>query len=233
MISANKFDSKTEQTSWYKALDKAGIVLQIWPLPIEQLPQWISQRAKKAGMTFTKEAAQLLAEQVEGNLLAAAQEIEKLGLLNHKGVIDHHAIDAAVTDNARFDIFSLVECALSGNTRRSLRILENLRAEDSEPILILWALAREVRTMASMARQMQQGASLNPLFSQYRIWEKRKAGVRHFLQQHKYADCLWMLSQSAKIDSIIKGNSPGNVWDELERLTLKITGNGILCLSLT
>ncbi|MDR3477507.1 MAG: DNA polymerase III subunit delta [Gammaproteobacteria bacterium] len=228
IITSNKFDSRTEQTAWHKALEKSGVVLQVWPIPLQQLPTWIMQRAKKAGLQFTPDAAKLLADQVEGNLLAAAQEIEKIGLLQITGVIDHHAIAQAVTDNARFDIFSLVECALSGNSQRCIRILDNLRAEDVEPILILWALAREVRTLADIAKQMKQGAPLNTLFSKFRIWEKRQPSVRRFLQQHSQADCLTLLAHCAKIDRIVKGAQTGNAWDELQLLTLKLTGSVII-----
>jgi DNA polymerase-3 subunit delta len=228
IITSNKFDSRTEQTAWHKALEKNGVAVQVWPIPLQQLPTWIIQRAKKSGLQFTPDAAKLLAEQVEGNLLAAAQEIEKISLLQIKGIIDHNAIAQAVTDNARFDIFSLVECALSGNSQRAIRILNNLRDEDAEPILILWALAREIRTMAEMAKQVKHGASLGTLFPKFRIWEKRQPSVRRFLQQHSQSACLQLLARCAKIDRIVKGAGAGNAWDELQLLTLKITGSDII-----
>lgn len=228
LIRTNKLDSKTEQTNWYKALEKNGVAVTIWPISPDQLPAWIMQRAKKIGLTITSSAATLLAEQVEGNLLAAAQEIEKLGLLQLSGVIDNETIEKAVTDNARFDIFTLVECALSGNSKRSLRILATLKAEDIEPILILWALTREIRTMSALATQMKKGVQLGALFSQYRIWEKRQPSVRRFLQSHSQQSCWDLLLDSAQIDRIIKGARKGNVWDALAQLTLKISGNGII-----
>jgi DNA polymerase-3 subunit delta len=230
LITTSKLDSKLEKSAWFKALDKMGIVIQIWPVTPEQLPAWISQRAQQSGLTLSANAAKFLASQVEGNLLAAAQEIEKLGLLQtaDTAVIDTAIIEKMITDNARFDIFSLVECALSGNTQRSLRILENLEADDTEPLLVLWALSREVRTMTEIARQSRQGTSLGSLFSQFRIWEKRQPGARRFLQQHDQRSCWQLLIESAKIDRIIKGAQTGKVWDELKRLTLKIAKNGII-----
>jgi DNA polymerase-3 subunit delta len=228
IISTNKLDSKTEQTAWFKALDKAGVTITIWPIAIDQLPQWIMQRAKKTNLAMTADAAKRLAEQVEGNLLAAAQEIEKLGLLHLTGTIDVQAIEQTVTDNARFDIFTLVECALSGNSPRAIRILENLEAEDAEPLLVLWALTREVRTLAELAYQAKQGVALGSLFSKYRIWEKRQPAVRRFLQQHSVASCWNLLSQSAQIDRLIKGARPGNIWSELQQLTLRIAGTAII-----
>jgi len=228
IITANKFDSKTEQTSWYKALDKAGVTLQIWPIPLEQLPAWIMQRGKKSGLNLTLDAAKFLADQVEGNLLAAAQEIEKFGLLQISGTLDQTTLAKIVTDNSRFDIFSLVECALSGDSQRCLRILDNLRAEDTEPVLILWALSRELRTLAEISKQAKQGVALSSLFAKYRIWEKRQPKVKRFLQQHQPAACLKMLADAAKIDRTIKGAGEGNVWDAFQKLTLQMAGNAIL-----
>jgi DNA polymerase-3 subunit delta len=232
IISTNKLDSKTEQTAWFKALDKCGVTIPIWPIAIEQLPQWIMLRAKKSSLSMTLDAAKRLAELVEGNLLAAAQEIEKLGLLQNTGTIDVATVEQAVTDNARFDIFTLVECALSGNTQRSIRILENLQAEDAEPLLVLWALTREVRTLAEIAQQAKQGVALGSLFSKYRIWEKRQPSVRRFLQQHSPNSCWGLLSQSAQIDRLIKGARSGNIWSELQQLTLRIAGTAIIKTSI-
>ncbi|MES2219027.1 MAG: DNA polymerase III subunit delta [Pseudomonadota bacterium] len=228
LITANKLDSKTEQTTWYKALDKIGVTLPIWPIATAQLPGWIMQRAKKAGLTMTADAASLLALQIEGNLLAAAQEIEKLLLLDTGTVIDVDTITSAVTDSARFDIFNLVDSALLGDGERSLRILQHLQGEAAEPVLVLWALARELRTLAELQKQLQKGTALATLFSKYRIWEKRQPNVRHFLQKHPLPQCRDMLSDCSRIDRIIKGATPGNTWDALQQLTLKMSGNDII-----
>jgi DNA polymerase-3 subunit delta len=230
LISTKKLDAKTEKTAWYKALANIGVVIQIWPVTQAQLPAWIMQRAKNAGLTLNLDAAIFLAEQVEGNLLAAAQEIEKLCLLQNEAsaTLNAAALEEIITDSARFDIFNLVECALSGNTRRCLRILENLAAEGIEPLLVLWALTREVRTLAELAKQVKMGVALSSLFSKYRIWEKRQASVGRFLQQHTQRSCWELLTQSAKIDRIIKGAASGDVWDELKLLTLKIAKNDII-----
>jgi DNA polymerase-3 subunit delta len=222
LIRVHKLDSKAEQSAWYQALEKKGVAIPIWPIALEQLPQWILQRAKKLQLTMTPAAAQRLAQQVEGNLLAAAQEIEKLSLLQLSGTIDVPMIEEAVVDHAHFDIFTLVDSALSGNRKRSLRILENLAAEDIEPTLVLWALTRELRTLAEIAKQTKQGAALSSLFGKYRIWEKRQPSVRAFLQRHSQQTCWDCLSDAAQIDRMIKGAEVGNVWDALQGLVLKI-----------
>ena len=220
LIRANKLDSKTEQSNWYKALDKVGVIIPIWPITFDQLPAWISQRAKRMNLNITKDAAELLAILVEGNLLAAAQELEKLRLLKTTQTIDVAVIEEAVIDHAHFDIFSLVDSALAGNTKRCLRILQNLEAEDTEPTLVLWALTREVRTMAEIAKLVSQGISLGSLFSKFRIWEKRQANVRAFLQRHKQESCWKFLVDAAQIDRMIKGAESGKVWDSLRLLFL-------------
>jgi len=223
LISMGKLDSKTEQTVWYKTVDKIGVAIPIWPITLEQLPAWIMQRAKGMQLNIALDAAKLLAELVEGNLLAAAQELDKLALLQNEGVITSALIEKAVSDNAHFDIFGLVDCALSGNSKRSLRILQNLQAEDAEPILILWALTREIRTLAAIARQTQQGTTLASLFAKYRIWEKRQNNVRRFLQHHNTKSCWQMLSAAAQIDRQIKGMSPGDPWLAIQQLVLNMT----------
>lgn len=228
IIYTHKLDTKLEKSTWYQTIEKNGITLPLWPIQAEQLPAWIMQRAKKLNLTFTKTAAELLAHEVEGNLLAAAQEIEKLCLLAPNGTIDEHTIDAAVTDNARFDIFNLVDSTLIGNHQRSLRILRSLATEDTEPTLVLWALTREIRTLANMLTQIKQGIPLATLFTKFRIWDKRQPSVRAFIKRHQPATCWTLLLSAAKIDRIIKGSEIGNTWEELENLTLNIASNGII-----
>lgn len=233
LIRTGKLDSRSEQAAWFKTLEKNGVAIQIWPIALEQLPGWILQRAKKSGLQLAADAAKLLADQVEGNLLAAAQEIEKLSLLQADGdnkILDVAAIEKIMTDHARYDIFSLVECVVAGNGSRALRIIDNLHAEGVEPVLVLWALTREVRTLAEMARQLKQGVPLSNLFNQFRIWEKRQSGIRRFLQQNTQRDCWKLLIESAKIDRIIKGAAIGNTWNQLKQLALSMAGNDIISL---
>jgi DNA polymerase-3 subunit delta len=222
IIRAEKLESKTEKSRWYQAIDKIGIVMPIWPINAEQLPQWLMQRAKKTNLTLTKAAADFLAAEVEGNLLAASQEIEKLNLLQTNTTIDEKIISESISDNARFDIFNLVDSALIGNSKRCVRILKNLEEEDVEPVLVLWALTRELRTLAEIAKQQAQGNPIGSLFSKYRIWEKRQPAVRAFLQRNQQKSCWSLLASASSIDLIIKGAEPGNVWDALQDLTLRM-----------
>jgi DNA polymerase-3 subunit delta len=222
IVHTAKCDAKTEKSNWYQTIERNATTLPIWPLTSEQLPSWIIQRAKKFNLSINKTSADRLATLVEGNLLAAAQEIEKLALLQTNQEITSSLIDEAVTDSTRFDIFHLVDSALLGNAKRSLQILRNLAAEDEEPTLILWALVRELRVLANMQQQQKNGITLGSLFSQFRIWEKRQPAVRAFLQRHSVESCWQALQHAAHIDHLIKGAKNGNLWDELENFILRL-----------
>lgn len=222
IISTAKLDANNEKSAWYKSIEKTSIVIPIWPIAPEQFAQWILQRAQSLQLTITQPVAKQLAAQLEGNLLAAAQEIEKLHLLQMDGTQSSQAIADSITDNSRFDIFNWVESVLLGQQQRCLRILKNLMAEDTEPTLILWALARELRMLTDMLKKIQEGATLGELFKQFFIWEKRQPSVRAFLQRHNSTRCLDFFLHAAKIDRIIKGAESGLVWIEFQTLALKI-----------
>ena len=228
ILSSNKLDQKSEKSRWYQAIEKNSIVIQIWPITPEQLPTWILQRAKKINLTLSKSTAAFLAEQVEGNLLAAAQELEKLRLLQTTETLDEQTIENTIADNAQFDIFNLVDAMLAGNSQRSLRILNTLFAEDAEPTLMLWAISRELRTMSEIATQQSQGGALSSLFSKYRIWDKRQPAARAFLKRHSPDNCWKLLLSAGKIDRIIKGAELGNLKIEFERILLNAARSVII-----
>lgn len=225
IIRMQKLDGRTAQSAWHQAIEKKGVVVTIWPINPQQLPAWIIQRAKKIGLQITQRGAELLAYCCEGNLLAAAQEIEKLQLLNLSSTIDEKIILELIHDNAHFDIFTLVESALSGNSSRSLRILKHLQAESIEPTLVLWAFTNELRLLNNLTRQTQQGTPLSSLFTKYRVWEKRQGAIQQFLRRSKQQDCWDLLITAAEIDRIIKGAESGNTWDSLQKLALAMSAN--------
>lgn len=218
LIYTQKLDQKTLQTRWYQTVEKHAVTVQIWPITREQLPQWIMHRAKKHNLLLTPEAAAWLAQQVEGNLLAAAQEIDKLALLQTGLPLHERTLEDIISDHARFDIFALVDSMLSGNAERSLHILATLFAEDTEPTLILWAITRELRMLAEISRQLKEGKTFATLCSQFRIWEKRQPLLRTFLKNHTQADYHQLLLQAAEIDRLIKGVETGNIRIALEQL---------------
>ncbi len=228
LISMGKLDKKQQQAKWFKALDKAGAVLQIWPVDAAKMPGWIQARMQSRGMQPDEDAVALLAERLEGNLLAADQELEKLRLLCGEGKVDAEQVEAAVFDSARFDVFALVDAALLGETQRMLRIFSGLRGEGLEAILVLWAFTREIRSMSGMAWQVAQGNSVEQVLSQYRVWSNRKAPVSAGLHRHTLRRWQGMLYQAASVERVLKGRAAGAPWDELVQLGMKIAGVNLL-----
>lgn len=228
LISLPKLDGSTQKTKWAKAIidGPQAQFVQIWPVEVHQLPQWIRQRMSQIGMSATQEAVDLIAARVEGNLLAAAQEIEKLKLLAEGNQIDASTVQAAVADSARYDVFGLIDAALNGEASHALRTLEGLRGEGVDSTVVLWALARELRLLASIAQQYGQGIPLEKAFSQARppVWDKRRPLVSKALQRHTAARWNSMLQDAQRIDAQIKGQAPGNPWLDLSRLTLALAG---------
>ena len=224
LITAGKLEKETQNAKWFQALEQSGIVVQVWPVEPAQLPRWIAQRMATRGLKATPEAVALLAERVQGNLLACTQEIEKLLLLHGEGVVDADAVTEAVADSARYDVFVLVDAALAGDAPRAARILRGLRGEGEEPVLILWALTREIRALLPMLHQLRQGEALDRVLAAGRVWDKRKAPVQAALKRLTPARCHELLILAGEVDRAIKGARRGNVWDELLQLTLGLAG---------
>lgn len=221
LIDIGKLDDKTAKSAWYQSLEKIGIVVTIWPIPREQLPQWILQRAQKYRLELNRDAANLLAEYVEGNLVAAANALEKIYLLRPAHKIDSELIKAVLTDESRFTVFDFIDNLLAGNVSRMLHILESLKTEGAEPVLILWGITRELRLLAESAMQLSQGMTYEMIFQKHRIFARRQAAVRRFLSRFSAEDCWQLLSHAVSIDKKIKGSEPGNPWDQLQLFCLR------------
>ncbi len=228
LITTGKLEREQQNSKWFKAIDSCGVVVQVWPLDLNALQGWIQQRLAARGLTATPEAVALLAERVEGNLLAAAQEVEKLAMLHGSGQLDVEAIRGAVADSSRYDVFELADAALGGDAARCARILDGLHGEGEEPVLILWALVREIRALAQLGAAQAEGASLDALFSQQRIWDKRKPLFRAALGRHPPRRWQQLLCRAARADRVCKGMEPGNPWDELLQLALLMAGTRIV-----
>lgn len=224
LISCGKLEKQQQNSKWFKALEDAGAVVQVWPVEPRALPGWIRQRLQARGLQPTPEAAQLLAERVEGNMLAAAQEVEKLALLYGSGALDVEQVRTAVADSARYDVFELADAALGGDGARCARIVEGLRGEGEEPVLILWALVREVRALALIAAGQAAGTPLETLFQQQRVWDKRKPLYQAALKRHNLRRWRTLLRRAARLDRVCKGAEPGNPWDELLQFSLLMAG---------
>ncbi len=223
LIIAGKLDRRLQQTTWFKSIDKVGLVIPIWPLQTSQLFRWVTERFHAMGLKAEKAAIECLIFATEGNLLATAQTIEKLSLyFNEKAnVITTDMITQALSDSARFDPFKLTDAALEGDSERCLRILAHLKEEGVEPLLILWALSRECRLLASFAYKLKQGQNLITLFKEQQVWEKRQILFQQALTRHPLTHWYRLLGLASRIDQLIKGIGNGQVWNALQTLSLE------------
>lgn len=228
LIISGKLESAAQKSKWFGAIDKVGAMMPVWPIEPARLPQWLGQRLAKRGLQASPEAVKLLCERSEGNLLAADQELEKLLLLYGPGQLDLAQVQAAVTDSARFDVFGLVDEALQGQADRVSRILFGLRGEGVEPVLVLWALERELRTLATIARLSAGGTGLDQAMAAQRVWEKRKPLLRKALSREQAEYWEHLLLVCGRLDRLIKGQETGRVWDELLELGLNLAGKPAL-----
>ena len=226
LVTAGKLEPAARKSKWLQALDSAGVVVLVWPLDAQQFPAWVKRRMQQRGLEPTADAVALLAGRVEGNLLACVQEIDKLYLLRGAGPVTGEDIAEAVADSARYDVFSLVDAALAGDGVRTVRMFQGLRGEGTPSAVVLWALAKEVRQLAAMARLVAAGQAVPKVLAQYRVWQNRKAVVGKALQRlaRRNGDAARLLRRCALVDRVIKGQAAGNEWDELLQLLLQLAG---------
>jgi DNA polymerase-3 subunit delta len=228
LIVTPKLDGNAQRSKWFKALDKVGVTVQIWPINEQQLPHWLEQRLRTAGLNADRDTISLLAAQVEGNLLAAAQEVEKLKLLAPEGQVTPEMVSGMVTDSARYDVFSLIDKALHGDSRAAVKCLHGLRGEGTEAITVLWALAREIRTLLQVAHSVDQGKQFDWACKTSGVWDKRKGMVKNALRHLKQPQLQVMLRKANAIDKAIKGMRDADPWDELMDLTLNLSGTAAI-----
>jgi DNA polymerase-3 subunit delta len=224
LVTAGKLDAAARKSKWVQALAKAGVVVFVWPLDASQLPAWIRARMRQHGLQPAEAAVALLAERTEGNLLACMQEIEKLYLLQGAGPVDAGDITGTVADSARFDVYTLADSALGGEGARSVRILNGLHAEGIAPPVVLWALARDIRQLVSMADRIAGGETVSGVLAGFRVWANRRPHFTRALERLTSSDCHALLRQCAAVDRVIKGQAAGNQWDEMLQLTLQLAG---------
>jgi DNA polymerase III subunit delta len=223
LITANDW-SKQHEGAWVRAVEQVGVFVPVWPLKREELPDWIGARMASRGVAVAPDAIAWLADRVEGNLLAAAQEIDKLALGG--GVVDIAALEASVADDARYDAFRLTDAAIAGDAGRALRIVAGLRAEGEDLIPLLgWVLSQ----LRVLFRLSSAGSNLAAAFRSERIWPARENLYRRALKSADEAHWERCLAQAARIDCIAKGQyldavgkSWGDGWRELERLIAAI-----------
>lgn len=223
LILCEKLEAKQTKAKWFQAIESTGLAVQSKPIEVNALPSWCQQRAQFAGFSLDQEAAALLAERVEGNLLAADQEMEKLSLLFPQGAhLTGQDIVENVADQAHYQLFALSSAALKGETTYALQILNRLRQEGLEAPIILWLLAREIRTLVQL-NEKQATMPLGQVFKSLRIWSSRQGEYHAALRRHSSQTWLKLLGLCAQIDFEIKGIQKGDEWLSLNQLVVKIS----------
>jgi DNA polymerase-3 subunit delta len=224
LISLPRLDKAGQNSAWFGALERRGVVVNVYPVERPKLPEWISARLARGKQRADKDTLQFLADSVEGNLLAAHQEIQKLGLLFPPGELDFESVRAAVLNVARYDAGKLGEAMLAGDKARLARMLEGLRGEGEAAPRILWILAEEIRAISRVRRGLAAGRPLAEVCRENRVWgDARQTLVGRAARKLDAAFIAGALSQAAAIDRIIKGVARGDAWDEILELGLRFT----------
>lgn len=219
-----KLDGTAQKAKWFVACENAGASLQLPQIDAHSLPEWLRNRLQQAGLSGDAETFTLLLERVEGNLLAAQQEVEKLRLLAKDGVLTPDIVRQAVGDSARYNVYDMADCALAGDVVKAARMLAGLRAEGESESSLLWAIGKDARTLAALREGMDAGQPLNALLQQNGIWQKRQPLFHRAVQRTSTELAKVLVQECLAVDRAIKGQSNEKAWDVLLRLTLAVAG---------
>ena len=212
---SEKLDSAAARSNWAKAVEQHGAVVEIWPIERGELPRWIQQRAAGVKLRLTSAAAQSLAERVEGNLLAADQEIKRLALTAAGREVDEAEVLEFVANSSRFDVFALADAVLAGETGRTFKILSGLRAEGVHPVQISWVLNRDLSLLARLDYAVRHGDNLEGAMLRTGVWRRRQPLVKQALAKFKASRLKALLNEAARVYAALKGVFPAEPWTTL------------------
>ena len=220
IISLPRLDKTSKSSVWFKALAEAAgrNVHDIASIELSKLPAWIQARLKRNHQSVSADTAQWMANQLEGNLLAAHQEIQKLALLHPAGEIPENVVHEAVLNVARYDMFKLSEAVLAGDVARTCRMIEGLKAEGESIVPIVWSLTNEVRTLLTLKNETDNGGYLPALMKQNRIWGAREQLIPRALPRLSNKFLNRCLTRMAELDRMSKGMDKADPWDATMRL---------------
>ena len=226
-----RLDAATQKSAWFGALDAHGVTVRIDPVERAQLPGWIAQRLQQQGQRVAsgepgQRTLTFMADRVEGNLLAAHQEIQKLALLYPQGELSFEQVESAVLNVARYDPFKLAEAVLDGQPARVQRMLDGLQAEGEAAVLVHWALADDIRALNRVKRAVADGKPLPLALREQRIWGAKEKRFERVLPRLNPAQLAQWLQDAHKVDGIVKGlkdaDWPADPWQALHRLALSV-----------
>lgn len=206
--------------AWAQAFEQHGVVVTVDRPEGAALQEWVRQRLKTHGFEPDAAAVDRLIYCREGNFLGLAQEIAKLGLLREGGVVTGEEIEELLEDAGRFSIYAWADACVAGTLAQAVRILARLRDEGTEPILVLWAVSREIRVLLQIASERRRGVPLDRVLAEKKVWSRRRPAVSAALRRLSMDALMRLLRQAARVDRIAKGRGEGSVWPELERIAL-------------
>jgi len=213
---------QASRSTWVKAIEQHGALVEIWPIERGELPRWIQQRATGLNLKLKAGAAQALAERVEGNLLAADQEIKRLALTAAGREIDEAEVMEFVANNSRFDVFALADAVLAGETGRTFKILSGLRAEGVHPVQISWVLNRDISMLSRLEYAVRHGDNLEGALLRSGVWQRRQPLVKKALTKFKAPRLKALLAEAARVDAALKGVFPAEPWTTLTDLLVAL-----------
>lgn len=225
IVVAPKLDKGTAASKWVGALSSAGAHVPVRPIDRRELPAWINARMQAVGLRAARDAVRMIADRVEGNLLAAQQEIEKLRLLLGEGEVSVSHVERAVADSSRFDVYKLVDAAFAGDARRAIRILQGVQGEGLEPVIVMWALTREVRTLARLSDYADSGMDLSAALKKCGVWRNRQSLVRSCIGRHRRTDFYRLLRALRDADAAAKGQMAGDPWQLATDIVLALAAS--------
>jgi DNA polymerase-3 subunit delta len=224
LVTLPRVDRATQSSPWFTALAEGGVTIAVYPIERDALPRWIAARLAAQGQQASRDTLAFLAEQCEGNLLAARQEIEKLALLLPGGVLDANAVEQVVADVARYDVFQLSEAWLAGDAARTVRILGMLEAEGEAVTLAIWQLGEDLHALAGVQQAVQAGTPLGAAVRNARVWGKRQNALERAARRVRADTVTPLLAALARLDALAKGLTRGNAWESLQRVALALCG---------
>ena len=224
LMVVGELDRKPLGAAWVKAFEQDGVLVVTQPVERGALPAWIRERLGRHGVGVDAAAAQLLADRVEGNLLAAQQDVERIALLMPGATLGAEDVARLVADSARYDVFELSAAAFAGQPERALRILAGLRAEGREPPLVLWALVNDLRALSRVTQRLLGERSVDGAFRAEQVWSNRQGPLRAALGRFERRAIDALLVAAARADRVAKGSLRGEAWVEIEGLVARIAG---------
>ena len=227
IVLMSALDKRQRAAKWCKAVAYAGWLVDGYDVGINQFRPWLKKRLQSRALRVEAGVVELMTAQLEGNVLAAAQEVDKLRVLAKDGAVSIKLVTESLADQARFDVYALSDAVLQGDFVRVLRVKQRLQAEGIEPVIVVWALVRELRALSAIASGLEHGHTRGALFKQHRIWSKREAIVNLALQRLSAVQLQDLLISAAHLDQTVKGQrykEAGTIWYQIEQLCAGICG---------